>query len=270
MPPHTRSRVGRGTTSAPALLEATARSSITLVEGGAVVRKQYEDEIPERALWAARSEYARQQALWEALSQSDGVSCPRPLSLSLGYPPAIRMEARPGLPLHQHLAGRTGFDHLIVLADRLAAGLLTFVRVCGGPYLDFCPQNVLVGPGARIVLLDFGPPRRQNPKVLWLDPFDVSLGNFVGWTAYEAARPASVARPPRALEALTHMVLERVGGEASGWSIDGVREMARLTFRRLAYLGGLPRQMWYRTAGRALSEASISRTLSRNHVRRDR
>jgi hypothetical protein len=92
------------------------------------------------------------------------------------------------------------------------------------------------------------------------NPIEVSLGNLVGSTVFEAMRPRS-ARVPQANRAQS-FVLARDVVASFVRSHDvvtsrGVAAMGRLSYRRSAHRGGLARRFWY------LARADVTRQATR-------
>lgn len=235
--------IGRGS-------EATVR--LDVIRGTAT--KVYRNADLEAARRAAAREYRILGQLHRALRDVPGVSCPRPLGLHAS-PPGVRMEFCRGVALAEDLARhRLSSAAVTRLSRSMARALHAFVLATGETYYDFSTQNMLIdAESGDLVVVDFGIPETQRPLHGHYSPMQISVGNFLGWSIYELARPANLsARLARVqyLGAYRAMrdALSEAGDLACG-DLAHVESVARFTYRRLTLTGSALRRRWYRSFG---------------------
>jgi hypothetical protein len=261
--------MGRNTIAAAPLAQVVvgqgAEATVHLDRGKRSVTKIYRSADFEAARRAAAREYRLLGQVHEALREVPGLTSPRPIALDES-PPSVCMEFHGGLPLAAHVARRRlGADEVARIARALARGLRAYVRATGEAYYDFSMQNVLVDDETcELVLVDFGMPLAQRSLHGRYPPMRMSVGNFLGWSIYELARPANLpARLARAQFFLVYRAMIDALFEAGDLGLDDlpqVETVARLTYRNLTALGSPLRRGWYRIAGllwlpRALAQA---------------
>ncbi|TWF79000.1 hypothetical protein FHX44_114926 [Pseudonocardia hierapolitana] len=240
---------------------------VTLEADNATVRKTFTgpDLIAER--YAAEREFDHLSRYRTALSTYALATCPKAIEVNLIGPPFVRMERAVGAPLTSHLAGvlltERQFDQLAaVIVDALRIYVLTFSE----PYYDLHLRNMAVEvPSGLVTFFDFGVPDIFDPVVVKslndLPPLDVSLGNLLGSTAFEAARPKtlhcrlrhqqSVRLVEKVLRLSRRIDIDNqpaVDLEVIHWT--AVAALRASTTRR----GGLLRTVWYGSAARFIAQ----------------
>jgi serine/threonine protein kinase len=240
--PSTQDLVGRG-----------GEATVHLDRARRSVTKIYSSADFEAARRAAAREYRILGIVHQALRDVPGVASPKPIALHES-PPGVSMQYHDGLPLARHLARRR-LDAIEVarIAGALALGLRAYVHATGEAYYDFSLQNALIDSAAgEIVLVDFGVPQAQGAQQIHHDPVLASVGNFLGWSLYELARPANLrerlARRQylQVYGAMRDALLE--AGDLASADLAEVESIARLTYDNLTTTGPAPRRAWYRIA----------------------
>jgi len=223
------------------------------------VDKTFLEDDSDVRLTEAQREFERLERMFSALVEVPGVTSPRPLELLAGTSPTIRMGAVPGRPLLEVLRSRPlSTDHLAELATAAATGVTAYVRDSGEAYFDFQFDNMLYDESsATLGFVDLGVPD-DSETVQWpMKPLDISLGNLVGSTLFQSARPRwlSRRRQHRQAVALCYAIVDRAF-EASPDAVtaEGVRRAAAATYRRCAFSGGRYKRLWYSTGGYVLSK----------------
>lgn len=220
------------------------------------------------ALQPAQREYGLLERVHRAFKGDPDLACPLPLEIA-AEPPSVRMELCAGLPLSGYLrCNGLGPEQLDRLACTLARGLRAYVDATGEAYYDFCPQNALYDPlTGRVVLLDFALPRSLREPGAPIAPVPLSVGNFLGWSLYELARPANVRARPECRQYVHLYRALRAALLKDGTLRDGdfacVEAVARSTYRRVSGRGRVLRRAWYRSYG-LLSFLWNSRRLRRD------
>ncbi len=182
------------------LLQREPGRTVTLEAGGAVVRKEFAGST-------ASAEAAREHDHLERFSRALGTDghacCPRPLEVGAGDPAFVRMQRAPGEPLTDHLGRRRwSREEIDWLADVLAGAVQTYVDTFAEPYFDFHLRNMTYeADRGRAWFFDFGVPSTFPPaldaRLREQSPLDVSVGNLVGSTVFEATRPRTVLQRRR-------------------------------------------------------------------------
>jgi hypothetical protein len=231
------------------LLQREPGRTVTLEAGGTVVRKEFAG--PTAAAEAAR-EHDRLERFARALGTDGRARCPRPLELGTGEPVFVRMERAPGESLTAHLGRRAwSQDEVDRLADVLAGAVRIYVDALAEAYFDFHLRNMTYEPAAgRVWFFDFGIPSNFPPDLVGrlreLPPLDVSVGNLLGSTVFEASRPRTVLQRRRHRQSflVAEAVRTRLPVEpaAVGW-------VARAAWDAAAADGGPLASAWYRSAG---------------------
>jgi hypothetical protein len=209
----------------------------------------------------ANREADRLARFHRALDGVEGVTCPSLLSVD-GPPWRVHMSLVDGEPLSARLArselSRAERD---ALAGLLAMGLTAYVRTFAEPYYDFHLRNVVSAPDATVAFVDFGVPAELAGVLDTLHrrhPIEVSLGNLVGSTVFEAMRPRSarVPEPNRAQTfALVRSVVDSFVGSHEDVTAAGVASMADVSYRQSAHRGSLVRRAWYMVRADATGRA---------------
>jgi hypothetical protein len=240
------------------ILQRSPDRIVSIEEDGLVVRKSFVGPDQELTQWAAASEFSRLEQFAAALDRLEGATCPRPIELIMGPVPAIRMERVSGTPLLVLLRAEplTGPLH-----DRLAAAasraLVAYIDAVGEPYHDFQFDNMLYDAGSRsVVLVDFGLPDHGTVAVDDALPVASSLGNLIGSTIFQSARPKWLLARRQHRQAIdlaatiVHRVLAMAAAETS---LQALHQRADAAYRRCAFGGGRVRRGWYGTAGYVLA-----------------
>jgi hypothetical protein len=147
-------------------------------------------------------EVAALEVFHGALGDKDDLGCPKPMASSAELC-CYLMTYEAGGPIERALRGRPLAAYKEV-AERVVAGLMLFHGSVGDIYGDFHPGNVLVARGERVIFLDPGIPKVDNPTFarladeLRFSPGSVDLGYWTFTVASRMARLA-IARPPAAL-----------------------------------------------------------------------
>lgn len=147
------------------------------------------------------------------------------------------------------------------------------MQTFGEPYWDLHFRNMLVTPRRHaVVLVDFDIPDPVDVRLELLrgiSPIDVTLGNLLGSTIFNATRPNQLAylrlrRQSVALAAATIAACGELQGEAAP-AVDAraVAQAARACLTLSGHYGSVMRRGWYRTAGRVLA-VHASRPLPRS------
>jgi SAM-dependent methyltransferase len=221
---------------------------------GTVVEKSFLGDDTEARRRDAQQEFDRLGQLDAALAQVPGSTTARPLELLPGPPPTIRMDYVAGRPALDVLrAGPLSADRLAGIAATAARALTSYIDVSGEAYFDFQFDNMLFDePSATVAFIDLGRPHGSDEAASETLPLDASLGNLVGSTIFQSARPKWLFRREQHRQAvqLCTAIVERVAGAAPEQvSAVGIRQVAEDTYRRCAFQGNWPKQLWYLTGG---------------------
>jgi len=200
------------------------------------------------------AEFSRLERFAAALTSHEGATCPRPIELVTGPEPAIRMERVPGTPLLVSLrSGALGPQLHDRLATAASRALMAYVDAVGEPYHDFQFDNMLYDAGSRsLVLVDFGAPDHLVVTGDDALPLASSLGNLIGSTIFQSARPKWLLarRQHRQAVDLAATIVRRVFAAGGAEVPTGIlRDRADAAYRRCAFRGGWARTAWYETAG---------------------
>lgn len=227
------------------------RPGCVVTVDGEVVRKTFTGSDPEAQLGLATRESERLNAFRAALDDVDGATCPEVLALVPGPPPEVRMARASGQPLLRVLAGRTlAASVLSTLADVAAAALRRYVDTFGEPYEDFQFDNMLYDEASgTLTFLDFDLPEELERPATHVRPVDAAVGNLVGSTAFQSARPGWLRRrrQHRQATALCEQIVDRLVAEGSVEAHDAMGA-ARAAYLRSAAAGPWFRQAWYAVA----------------------
>lgn len=219
---------------------------------------------------AVAREHERLLMFHHALSGRPDVSCPRPIQLSLDGEPYVRMECADGLPMTRHLNDvEIGPDQRQAYGRAIAEGLLVYVETFDEPYWDLHFRNMFVAPNARrITLFDFDIPEPEALRRERLSHFtavEISLGNLVGSTVFNAARPNQIryGRLRRQSVLLAQQVVDVTMEQCRQRSLqlptrDAVAQVARICFSLSADSGNRVRRCWYASSGRAMARRSAA------------
>jgi hypothetical protein len=241
------------------VLQEEPGRTIVIEDDEAVVRKTFYGDDPAELGRLARHEAERMRRFAEALDAVEGAECPRPIEVSLGSAPFIRMTRARGEPMQDLLATQAWsparFEAVATVLDQ---ALNCYVRAFSEPYWDFILRNMFYDVGDEVVtFLDFGIPTIYLPRLEELNrfsPVEVSIGGLVASSIFEAGRPARMKRrlehrqAPRLSAAVARKAI------ADGADADGIRAVAELTYGLASSHGGPARRAWYATAGRGLAQ----------------
>jgi hypothetical protein len=235
------------------VLQRSAGRTVEVEEGGGVVRKTFAGSDPERSRLQAEAEFHRLQRFSEALADVPGAACPRPLEILAGEDPVLRMERVAGRPLLELLRATHLSPELRErIAEAAATGLARYVDALGEPYEDFQFDNMLFdAPSSTLALLDLGAPDGSSGDRCAGTPLALSLGNLVGSTMFQSARPKWLLRPlqHRQAVALCGAVVTRVAAGPAEVLIADLVPIGRAAYKRSAFGGGWARRLWYQTVG---------------------
>ncbi len=134
-----------------------------------------------------------------------------------------------------------------------ARAVVTYVQTIGEPYHDFQFDNVLFDPASdSLIFVDFGLPDHKGPSPPGSTALEISLGNLLGSTVFQSARPRWVLQRRQHREAadLCTAIVDQVMMDV-GESISMERMLVEATgaYRRSAFPGRGSRQAWYSTVG---------------------
>ena len=209
-------------------------------------------------LVVAEEEFRRLQTLSEVVGEAARSASPEPLALLPGPPPTIRMGAVAGRPLLDVLRERRLRRAQLEEAAATAAHVLVaYVAAAGSPYYDFQFDNMLYDEGSATVgFVDLGLPEGGTTDSSGLTPIDVSLGNLIGSTIFQSARPKwLIQRRQRRQAAQLCRSIVRGAGERSADKVrmDGIRRTAQDTYGRCAFGGDRVKRLWYSSVGYVLA-----------------
>jgi putative peptidoglycan lipid II flippase len=241
------------------LLAPDLTSAIEFEADAPVARKYFTG--PDAAA-RATYEFERMNAFADALAGHGRLDAARGIEVVEGPRPTLRMSRLAGIALTEHLA-RTKLtaDDVAMIAGALHDGLTSYTTTTGEPYYDFHLRNcVHDAPTKRFGLIDFGVPEHFAGAELG-SALEVSLGNLVGSTVFEAARPYQLLRRRQRAQTLRvcAAVLASFQPGTDGdptWA--GIERAARVTWDRCAAKGGRVRRLWYRTAGYVLARRAAA------------
>jgi hypothetical protein len=240
------------------VLQEEPGRTIVIEDGAAVVRKTFYGDDPTALGALVRREAERMREFADALDSVEGAECPRPIEVSFGPEPFIRMTRARGERMQDLLATQqwtaSRFEAVAAVLDR---ALTCYVQTFGEPYWDFILRNMFYDVDSGVVtFLDFGIPTIYEPRLEELNrfsPVEVSIGGLVASSIFEAGRPIRMSRrlehrqAPRLSAAVARMAIAR------GADPGGIRAVAKLTYGLASSHGGPTRRAWYATAGRCLA-----------------
>lgn len=197
----------------------------------------------------------------QALRGHEDITPVRAVELVTTPTPAVRMSRVDGVCLSSYLAeAKLSRTELERIARVIADGVRSYTKAAHEPYFDFHLRNCVIDPATgRVALLDFGIPE-HFADASWIpgSPLDVSIGNLLGSTIFEAARPYQLFRTRQRRQSA--LVCRHVIASFSGTvDMSGVERATRLTYTRCANQGGRLRRLWYRTGGAVAARAMRKR-----------
>lgn len=213
--------------------------------------KTFSGEPAELQHKLALREFERLRDFSRVLLDVEGASCPEPLELVTGHRPQLHMTRAPGVTLlvvlRERAVGAELRDHLAhVSAQALEAYLATFHE----PYWDYQFDNMLYDERSDLLtFIDFGIPPGDRAPSAERSARAVSLGNLIGSTIFQSARPAWILhrRQHRQALALCSAIAVRVLAEEPR-QIGDVARFARAAYVRSAWQGRWYRRLWYLAA----------------------
>jgi len=242
----------------PRLLQRSPGRTVEVEKNGAVIRKTFTGEDPEALLRLAEAEFSRLHRFHEALRDVPGAYSPRPVEIRAGVQVDLRMERAPGEPLLLLLRSRRLSPEL---ADRLAtvaaSAVIRYLESVGEAYTDFQFDNMLFDEASgTVTFVDLGVPDHSPAVPASSSPLEMTLGNMVGSTAFQSARPRWVlaARQHRQAVRLCEAIVEalsRISG--AELSAAGLRACAGAAYERCAFKEDRVRRLWYSSAGYLLA-----------------
>lgn len=194
---------------------------------------------------------------FEALSRSEGLTCPGIIARDLFPPPRLVMQWCPGQPLSLFLRRVGEFDSRTTdIATKIHDGLEIYTCLFEEPYHGFRFQNILYDEATgTVAFLDFGIPEAIDKKIQG-SPLEASLGNLVGRACYDMVRPSCLFAAKRGYLDVLTAVLETFGGRVSH---RRVYTLAQAVFIRLTAAGSAVRRNYYKTAGTIISSLCFGR-----------
>jgi hypothetical protein len=238
---------------APELLQQSSGRTVVLEPGGTTVAKTFFGAPPSLLWTLAEREFERLERFSAALQDVEGAACPRPIELVGGSTPKIRMERASGIPLST-LLGERPFAREIHhrLVATVSRALDVYVEVLAEPYHDLHFGNMLYDPLSRtLTFVDLGlPPRSFSAPPV--SPHDASLGNLIGSTIFESARPQWLRRQRQHRQSsllCAAIVGSFLDAGHPGVTRRGLCEAGRAAYERYAFPGAWSRRMWYGSVG---------------------
>ncbi|KRE32491.1 hypothetical protein ASG82_23660 [Mycobacterium sp. Soil538] len=234
------------------LLQRQPDRTVSLEAGGTVVRKEFTGPL---ASTEAAREHDRLQQFHRALGSDGRARCPRPIEVGTDGPAFVRMERAPGQSLIAHLGSRPWSDEEInQLASVLAGAVQTYIDTFDEPYFDFHLRNMTYEPAeGRVWFFDFGIPSTFAPdlvaRLLQQAPLDVSVGNLLGSTVFEATRPRTMLQRRRHRQSF--LLADAVRAQLPVAPAE-VRRVARVVCDAAAAHGDWTAMAWYRSIGRLI------------------
>ena len=232
------------------ILQRRAGCEVATAPDGRSVVKTFTGEPPELMRELALREFERLRDFGRALRDVEGASCPQPLELVEGARPQVRMTRAPGVTLWRVLRERPFAADVQARLARVAAQALdAYVATFHEPYWDFQFDNMLFDePSGTLTFLDFGIPPGDEAPAAEHTARAVSLGNLVGSTIFQSARPGWVRhrRQHRQALALCAAIVEAAAAGAP--QPPGAGELARFAraaYVRSAWQGSVRRRLWY-------------------------
>jgi hypothetical protein len=234
-----------------------AQRLVSLDRGAGVVEKTFLVGGGD-ALVDAEEEFRRLQILSEVVGDEARSASPEPLGLLPGPPPTIRMGAVAGRPLLAVLRERRlPRAQLEDVAATAAQVLMAYVGASGSAYYDFQFDNMLYDEvSATVGFVDLGLPERGTTDPAGLTPLEVSLGNLIGSTIFQSARPRWLIqrRQHRQAAQLCRAIVRRtLARTPDSLRMAGIRRAAQDTYRRCALGGPRAKRLWYSSVGYVLA-----------------
>jgi SAM-dependent methyltransferase len=247
------------------ILHTRSDRVITLEPGAKVVSKTFLGGCDGEQMAAAQGEFRRLEIMAAATAEVDGASSPRPLAMGTGPQPIITMTRCAGQPLLDVLgARRLPPERLERLSTVAAATVTSYVVRAKEPYSDFQFDNMLYDEHTgELGFVDLGYPDGARP-IGDDSPLAASLGNLIGSTVFQSARPGWVHKRRQRQQAAVMCAATVRSAAATGspaTTVNDLAKSARQVYQRNAFGGSWLRSLWYATAGYALaSRISIGET----------
>ncbi len=240
------------------VLQRSPGRTVVVEDGGTVVRKTFSGDAPEALAALAGDEYDRLERCHAALADLAGVKSPRPLEIRAGAVAELRMERASGLPLLALLRTRRLDSGLVAGLSALAAsGAIRCVEALGEPYDDFQFDNMLLDDASGVLtFVDLGRPDRSSPPPAGASALEVTLGNLVGSTMFQSARPkwlCAVRQHRQAVRLCTAIVARAADHQGEAPSAHGLQACAVAAYERSAFTGGWAARLWYSSVGWAVA-----------------
>ncbi|MBO6575315.1 MAG: hypothetical protein JJ896_07870 [Rhodothermales bacterium] len=235
------------------LIDGGCFADLYRIPDGRVVKQYVDSSAPLRFM--ARNEAEVLGRLDRAAKRRPaGVAIPRPYpKVSRG--PQVVMEHAPGRQLHRWVQDEALSEEAVaVVAERLHDGVRHVHQELQEPYHDLTPLNLLWDDHQRTLwMIDLaGPgPRIPPPKGMPLEL--VTAGNYLGWLAYQHARPFG-RLSGRALGVHGEILSRFLHLLEEGRAIDD-RQLMQACWWRYAELtetSGM-RAIWFRHPGRMIA-----------------
>ena len=228
------------------ILQRRAGCEVATAPDGRSVVKTFTGEPPELMRELALREFERLRDFGQALRDVGGASCPQPLELVDGAWPQVRMTRAPGATLWRVLRERPlASDTQTRLARVAAEALDAYVATFHEPYRDFQFDNMLFDErSGTLTFLDFGIPPGDDAPAAERTALAVSLGNLVGSTIFQSARPGWVRHRRQHRQALA-LCAAIVEAAAQSPGAGDVARFARAAYLRSAWQGSMRRRLWY-------------------------
>lgn len=242
---------------APELLQASAGRTVVVEPGGAIVCKTFSGAPPPLARRLAWREFDRLERFSAALRDFAGAACPRPIEIVEGPTPRLRMERAPGISLPTLLGNhplQPGTESQ--LASTIVQAVDCYIELFEEPYYDLHFRNMLYDRSSQtLTFVDYGFPDGSVLPPL-VSPHDVSLGNLIGSTIFESARPKWLLRrrQHRQSSRLCAAIVARfLDARHRQVTLTGLRAASQAAYERSAFPGASSRRVWYASAGYLLA-----------------
>ena len=215
-----------------------------------------------------RDMVTREQHALRALARAEAS---RPATVGVPLPAdgsddaTVAMQWVPGIQLDHVIAGRrVPQPEMAAIARGVVDSTAHFARALKQPYRDLTPMNATTD---RVWLIDVANQECHLPAPEGLTEEVLTVGNYLGWVAREAAKPAH--RPSlRAIRDHVRMAVEMFRyARTRGGSVTpvSVRRAAIWRYRELTTVG-LLRRIWFRSAG--LAGAAMVIAIAERQLRR--
>jgi hypothetical protein len=212
------------------------------------VRKTFTGRDAGVQLRLAEREFRHLREFRRALGGLEGATCPEAVAVVSEPVPEVRMTRERGVPLLELLRRRTlDPEALAGLGAVAAAALQRWIETFDEPYEDFQFDNMLYdGASGVVAFLDFDLPAELAGSRPAGSPLEVSLGNLIGSTVFQSARPGWVLRrrQHRQAAALSGRVVELALASAPV-DIERLAGSSRAAYERLAAQGRWYRRLWF-------------------------